>query len=142
MATRVLPELSEAAGLPEPPTEPSSYTTPAELLSQFTKIIIAEELDTNGDGESDTVRVDGHSYPKSDWVLSKFNLLGRRIERDNAQKVKNNKELIKEFNKYDFKASALWKCTGTGSAGSCPRATLATTSATSGTCSSLRACTT
>ena len=98
--------------LPSPTLEPADTHAPDELLSQFTKIIVAEELDTTGNGEPDMVRVDGHDYPLEDWTLSKFNLLGRRIERDNAQKVKNNTQLIREFNKYEFKSSKLWQCAG------------------------------
>jgi len=88
------------------------YQTPDELLSQFTKIVVAEEIDSTGSGKIDMVRVDGFCYDIRDWRVSKFNLLGRRIERDNAQVVKNNKELIKEFNAYDFKSSKAWTCAG------------------------------
>ena len=98
--------------LPLPTTEPEQYATPNELLSQFTKVIRAEEFSAKGDGVLDAVRLDGTVYSMQDWRLTKFNMMGRRLERDNAQKVGSNAELIKKFNTHEFKGSMIKSAVG------------------------------
>jgi hypothetical protein len=66
-----------------------------KLEAKFEVIVRARDVDTNEDGKVDSVELDD-GYQKSRvsidlWRAGNFNLLDQTIDRDDTQKVSNNR---------------------------------------------------
>ena len=85
---------------------PYDYEGLKQVEAQFDNIVRPVEMDVNEDGRPDVVILDDgvkKSEVKYDsWVQGCFNYLDQQIDRDDSQKVENNKQLIDLFNSYQF----------------------------------------
>eukprot|EP00040_Diaphanoeca_grandis_P020572 m.109431 g.109431 ORF g.109431 m.109431 type:complete len:909 (-) comp27957_c0_seq1:190-2916(-) len=98
----------------------SPVVVPEDLIADFDLIVSAFEVDTNGDGVVDHIRLgdpENHTeqstlIPIDEWANGNFNLLDQSIRRDGTHQVTTNEELIAAFNNHSFSGSLLGKISG------------------------------
>lgn len=83
---------------------------PEELKASFNKIITAIPVDVDGDGKYDEIQIDDVVILREQWEEDNFNDLGKKIPRDNSNRVSRNADLIEKFNTYNYDGSGI----GTG----------------------------
>jgi len=83
--------------------QPYDFAELDRLEAHFDKIVRAVE--TESEGGMEVVLDDGFMATHislETWRAGQFNMLDQRIDRDDSQKVENNRELITRFNEYRF----------------------------------------